>query len=479
MPTLSPSTAATPGFASLLAGTPLSPAPAGDGVGDAFAAMLAGLTLAVPQDGDVAAPPPATGLPKNALLPQVRQDPAVWLPEEESAAPETAAAPGLELPPAQSGPLVFGPDCEMPAVDVGLPQPAADAPVPQPGPVDPILSAPKFWPLRLSSALTPVAVAPKAAPIDAPIGEAEPELDSHKPGEVAKPDLPAVSVAPQQNPAPEAPLPAPIAMPPAIVPPAKAAERGEAPSAAAPVGAAPVRTIGGFTPVQSTPAPAQAQPKTGTASDQAAPLQQQHAPTPAHAPEVRTTEPLQPELARRVAEIVERAAPSTAEPAVHAVPATGATPVPQPQPAAAPPQAAAPFFQPAPVDLGRAEWVQAMVDRIAELPNMEVGREAQIKLLPDALGSVEVKIVERDERMQVTLNAETVQARQLLSDAAPRLQELAEARGLRFAEPQVGGGQPQDRRSGSDQQQPQTPQRPRSTQVGADAEPQPKGELIA
>jgi flagellar hook-length control protein FliK len=72
-----------------------------------------------------------------------------------------------------------------------------------------------------------------------------------------------------------------------------------------------------------------------------------------------------------------------------------------------------------------------------------------------------------------------VQARQLLSDAAPRLQELAEARGLRFAEPQVGGGQPQDRRSGSDQQQPQTPQRPRPAQAGADAEPQPKGELIA
>jgi flagellar hook-length control protein FliK len=323
-----------------------------------------------------------------------------------------------------------------------------------------------------------VAGAPKATPIDAPIGEPEPELDSHKPGEVAKPDLPAVSVAPQLTPGPEAMLPAPIAMPSAIVPPAKAAERGEAPSAAAPVGAAPVRTIGGFTPVQSTPAPAQAQPDMGTASDQDASSQQQHSPTPVRAPEVRTTEPLQPELARRVAEMVERAAPPPADPAVPSAPAPIA-PAPQPQPTAAPVQAAAPVFQPAPVDLGRAEWVQAMVDRIAELPQLEVGREAQIKLLPDALGSVEVKIVERDERMQVTLNAETVQARQLLSDAAPRLQELAEARGLRFAEPQVGGGQPQDRRSGSDQQQPQTPQRPRPAQVGADAEPQPKGELIA
>ena len=120
-----------------------------------------------------------------------------------------------------------------------------------------------------------------------------------------------------------------------------------------------------------------------------------------------------------------------------------------------------------------------MVDRIAELPQVDGRREAQIRLIPDALGRVDVSIVERDERVQVTFNADTAQARQLLSEAAPRLQEMAEARGLRFAQMEVGGGQPQDRRGAQDQQQPSTPQRPRSASAEADADRQPDGELIA
>jgi flagellar hook-length control protein FliK len=156
------------------------------------------------------------------------------------------------------------------------------------------------------------------------------------------------------------------------------------------------------------------------------------------------------------------------------LPASTATAQPGVAPAPAPT-----VVQLAPVDLGRAEWVQAMIDRIAELPQAEGGREAQIRLAPDALGKVEVTIVQRDEQTQVTLNAETAQARQLLSDAAPRLQELAEARGLRLAHTEVGGGQPQDRRSHQEQQHPQTPQRPRPASAGSGDNPQPKGDLIA
>ena len=117
-----------------------------------------------------------------------------------------------------------------------------------------------------------------------------------------------------------------------------------------------------------------------------------------------------------------------------------------------------------------------MIDRIAELPQAEGRREASIRLLPDALGAIEVRVVERDKQMHVTMTADTAQARQMLSDAAPRLHDLAEARGLRFAQTDVGGGQPQDRRPTSEQP---VPQRPRSAAAETGDDISTDGDLIA
>ena len=187
-----------------------------------------------------------------------------------------------------------------------------------------------------------------------------------------------------------------------------------------------------------------------------------------------------PELARQVAQLIR---PSAAEAPATTAPAAPIVdqPAPVSQIAATAPVLSAPAniaSQPAPVDLGRSEWLQAMIDRIGDIAQEDGRREAQIKLLPSALGAVSVKIVERDERMHVTLTSDNAQARQMLSDAAPRLQELAEARGLRFAQADIGGGQPQDRRPASEQQQ-QTSLRPRSAAVEPDAQTQPDGDLIA
>jgi flagellar hook-length control protein FliK len=444
--------------------------------------MLAGL-IPMPADGaDPAAPPVlAAPLPKGMLLPRVRQDPAVWLPGEiDLPAPESA--PGLELPPLHAGPLVFGPDCEMPAGDPGLPQPKAAASVAEPSPVEPAAAMPPSWPLRLTSALTPPHIAARPARIDA---SAERVADR----------LPAVAVE-------RADIAETAKLEPSTVPPAPSVEVAVVATvlvAAPPLTRDDHQADDGLTtapvsvPVfQSaaeqtarvapayTPLPAQPHGDTGAHRDQGSPAHQQQAAARTDISDERAAEPLTPELARQLTHLVEHVSRPRSEsasspaPNVMAMPA----PVPQPQPAPASPQPASPAYQPAPVDLGRAEWVQAMVDRIADLPQAS-GREAQIKLLPDALGAVEVKIVERDERMQVTLNADTSQARQLLSEAAPRLQELAEARGLRFAQTEVGGGTSQDRRSAPDQQQPNAPQRPRSASAGRDADPQPQGDLIA
>lgn len=92
------------------------------------------------------------------------------------------------------------------------------------------------------------------------------------------------------------------------------------------------------------------------------------------------------------------------------------------------------------VDTARADWLQSMIERIGEIRHENGTREAQIRLAPDMLGIVDVRIERRDERMHVTLSAENPQARALLSEAAPRLQEMAEARGLRLGQASVDAG---------------------------------------
>ena len=69
----------------------------------------------------------------------------------------------------------------------------------------------------------------------------------------------------------------------------------------------------------------------------------------------------------------------------------------------------------------------------------------------------------------------------MLSDAAPKLHELAEARGIRFAQTGFGSTDSQDRRQTPDQQQPATPLRPRPAGNAADADTdsQDDGDLIA
>ncbi|WP_136163014.1 flagellar hook-length control protein FliK [Sphingomonas flavalba] len=99
-----------------------------------------------------------------------------------------------------------------------------------------------------------------------------------------------------------------------------------------------------------------------------------------------------------------------------------------------------------PLDTGRAEWIEALVDRI-DAQRAEGSRIAHLKLRPDALGGVEVRIRHDGDRIHVAFATETAQARSLLADAAPRLAELADARGLKLGDT---GVQQQDRQA-SDQ----------------------------
>lgn len=99
--------------------------------------------------------------------------------------------------------------------------------------------------------------------------------------------------------------------------------------------------------------------------------------------------------------------------------------------------------QPA-LDMRRQEWMGAMVEHIEALrdasPRNLNTRETNIRLAPDALGSVDISIRHEGDRVHVRFTAENANARALIADAQPRLAELAEARGLRLGQTSVDAG---------------------------------------
>lgn len=95
--------------------------------------------------------------------------------------------------------------------------------------------------------------------------------------------------------------------------------------------------------------------------------------------------------------------------------------------------------QDAPLDMSQGDWIESMIERIETL--RESGeRGAQIRLRPDALGTIDVRIRQEGEQVHISFATENPVARSLLTEAAPRLGDLAEARGLKLGETGVGQG---------------------------------------
>lgn len=102
-------------------------------------------------------------------------------------------------------------------------------------------------------------------------------------------------------------------------------------------------------------------------------------------------------------------------------------------------QATAPADQ-APLDLSRDDWAGKMIERIAALREGVEAADTRIRVAPEHLGTVDVSIRRDGDRIQVHFTAENPATRQLLADAAPRLAELAEARGLKLGQSSVDSG---------------------------------------
>lgn len=118
-----------------------------------------------------------------------------------------------------------------------------------------------------------------------------------------------------------------------------------------------------------------------------------------------------------------------------------------------------------PLDLSRDDWTGKMIDRIATLRDAAEATDTRIRLAPENLGNVDVSIRREGDRLHVHFAAENQATRQMLAEAAPRLAELADARGVKLGQTSVdagAGGQ----RDQSNQPQSNQPARPASAIAG-------------
>lgn len=100
--------------------------------------------------------------------------------------------------------------------------------------------------------------------------------------------------------------------------------------------------------------------------------------------------------------------------------------------AATPAVAATGDVQQAPLDLRRETWPHAMIDRIEALRDAADATSTKMRVVPDALGPIEMSVRKDGDTVHVHFTAEQAQTRTLLTDAQPRLVAIAEQRGLRL-----------------------------------------------
>ncbi|MBX3562953.1 MAG: flagellar hook-length control protein FliK [Sphingomonas sp.] len=295
-------------------------------------------------------------------------------------------------------------------------------------------------PLRLAE--RPVVTAPRVSvPLDA----------AEAPAATAPLAAPA-SAAPASSPVPTAtPIVSPPAAPLAVAAPiaAQPAQRTEAP--------VPVRQEAPVTIEASTPGVQVSTP----------------APQPLRAPTVEPAQPL------TVASLIAQAsAQAIAQPAAFAPARHSLAETDQPAvtgiatPSSALPQqvTATPDAQQGTLDMRRHEWTGKMVEMIEAMRDSAPVKETRISLMPDALGKVDISVRQDGDRVHVHFSAETQAARQILTDAQPRLNELAEARGIRLGQTSVeqqGTGAQSGQRH-NDAPRPQNPSAPASARAAAD-----------
>lgn len=95
--------------------------------------------------------------------------------------------------------------------------------------------------------------------------------------------------------------------------------------------------------------------------------------------------------------------------------------------------------QTAPIDMRREDWARALIDRIDASQDVANARDTRIRLVPDALGKIDVALHRQGDTLHVHFTADVPATRALLVEAQPSLAALADARGLRLGDASVDG----------------------------------------
>ena len=114
------------------------------------------------------------------------------------------------------------------------------------------------------------------------------------------------------------------------------------------------------------------------------------------------------------------------------------------EPLLAPAPGFAPVAVAAPLDTTQQRWPEAMIARIEQVRDAQTApgtaADTRIRLLPDALGPIDVALRREGEAVHVHLAAADPATAKLLADAQPRLTELAESKGLKLGQSTVDTG---------------------------------------
>lgn len=124
------------------------------------------------------------------------------------------------------------------------------------------------------------------------------------------------------------------------------------------------------------------------------------------------------------------------------------------------------------LDMSQPHWPRHMIDHIEALRDIADASETRIRLVPDALGTIDVSLKREGDAVRVHFTAEQHETRTLLTEAAPKLAELAEQRGIRLTQgmtdSSVGTDLGNGQRRAPERPQPNTPSRPASADTSTE-----------
>lgn len=417
-------------------------------------------------DHAAASPPPAKRSDDGP--PVVAQRVADIAPPPASAASVTATMAPVAAPVQIARSQPGGGATVSPATTRARPaQRQTTTPVPQTA-LDP--APPTMTVDRAAVATAPVTTV--TAPLSSPIASTTANVPPPSTLAAATP-ADATPVTPATQPTVTAPVAAtattPAAIPTAVTPPVIAA--------AAPVAAAGAPVIASPAPATPAPQPRAFVREVGGTVRQTVALRPQAAALPQ--PPAGTTAPASQVFGaaihaaagadeRRAAEPVELA--PTAAPAL--TPVAGSNAVVDPQPT---------------LDLRQNGWPAAMIDHIETLRDAANATDTRIRLVPDALGVIDIAVKTVGDAIHVRFAAADATTRTLIEDAQPRLAAIAEERGLRIGQTvveappasQTNTGQPQSQASQSQSSQGQstgqsTSGQPQANQAQTGQQQQPR-----